>query len=195
LIVVPPGGGLGVFVSWVHERLMHIKNAEIVIYGFNLQYEFTQLFGTIPVSIRNEGAFTVDYTLTEGNGASVLGEYEITVYADRRFYLKMQNINTHRRITMYDAFAYYHMGLNQAAAIVGIEGKLAADRTSFTRKHLTDPAFRAYARRDAYITRRIGEYIIGLHDEYDVRTTVSAPDFSASVFSSDPTSTFCLMTS
>jgi hypothetical protein len=81
--------------------------------------------------------------------------------------------------------AYYVTGLDKAGAMLGLGRKLALDDTykkNLTRDALTDPVFLAYARQDAYLTRMIGEQIIGLHVQYDVPTTTSAPHFAARVF-------------
>jgi hypothetical protein len=163
------------FLSWIYERTTHIRNAEVAIYGFNLSYEFAEIFGQVPEELRNVGQFIIT------DDFAGLTEYEITVYADKRYYMKIKNLRTHRIVTVYDAFSFYHMKLSEAVAIIG-ETKLDADRSRFTRRDLDDPQFIAYAKRDAYITRRLGEHIIGLHEAYDLRTTISAPHFAASMF-------------
>jgi hypothetical protein len=81
--------------------------------------------------------------------------------------------------------AYYVTGLDKAGAMLGLGRKLALDDTykkNLTRAALSDPVFIAYAKQDAYLTRMIGEQIIGLHVTYDVPTTMSAPHFAARVF-------------
>jgi hypothetical protein len=88
-------------------------------------------------------------------------------------------------IRVLDGMAYFNTGLDKAGAALGLGRKAEMDDASkkrFTRDDMDDLAFRRYALTDAWLTRKIGEYIIGMHEDYDVTTCLTAPHFAAQVF-------------
>ena len=179
LVSVPPGehSGLHTFMESVH-RIAVERSREYVIFGYNLTYEFTQLFHDIEPMIRLVADFDIVYDYNAPD--ETRHRYTIQAANNKRHFITIKNERTHVITKLYDASSFFVGGLANAAKSVGIVGKLATP--IFTRAESESETFRAYARRDAYITRLLGEAIIGWHNDYDVRTCISAPHFAASVF-------------
>lgn len=172
---------LDLFMRWVHEHCTN-KHTEYVILGWNLQYEFTQLFPGISVEITSEPEFELGYTLKSESGLTI-GRYTIRVANDKRYFIKIRNEATHRTITFADGMAFYVTSLDKAAKMLDLGRKIEIGSKKFTRADLTGNAmFRDYAKQDAYLTRMIGENILDLHETYDVTTCLTAPQFASKVF-------------
>lgn len=171
---------LDLFMRYVHEHCTR-KDTEYIILGWNMQYEFTQLFPGISLDILGEPEFEIGYTLQSASGITI-GRYTLRVANDKRYFIKIRNEATHRTITFADGMAFYVTSLDKAAKILGLGRKLQVHTKRFTRDDLASETFRDYARQDAYLTRRIGENIIDLHETYDVTTCLTAPMFASKVF-------------
>lgn len=185
--VIPPDGReqcMGWLLHYVAQRCTR-KDTEYIIFGFNLAYEFTQLFGHYDddVVVMKDIIFE-PFTVTNPQTGEV-HEYRVEVFNDKRYFAHITNLSTKRMVRLVDAMAFYPSGgLNGVAKMLNLGEKYYGrfDITNVTRELLDDPEFRRYARQDAYITRRIGEHILGMHEDYDVPTTYSAPHFAATVF-------------
>ena len=164
---------LHVFMTVVH-RVAIDRKREHLIYGFNLAYEFTQLFHDFNDTAKGADDFTFDYIMPDGT------RYAWTVYNSKRHYAVILNTRTKLRVRFLDAHAFFSTSLDKAARMLDIPPKL--EPPLFKRSQWRTRKFREYAQRDAYITRLLGERIMTMHDEYDVRTCISAPHFASSVF-------------
>jgi len=187
LVTVPdePNGGLKAFISYI-DAVCTRKDTEYVVFGWNLSYEFTQLFPDLPET--DEGiplSQLPEFTFDTNRRDDPNSRWRVRALNDKRFIATFEHRTTKRRVKLIDGMAYYVTGLDKAGAMLGLGRKLDLDDTykkNLTRAALHDPVFLAYARQDAYLTRRIGEQILGLHYQYDVPTTTSAPHFAARVF-------------
>lgn len=156
------------------------KDCEYLIYGWNIAYEYTQLFRNLSESARNQDEISGNIGV-----GSKENQYNITAYNNKRYFAKITHLTTKRQIRLLDGMSFYKTGLDRAARMLGVGAKYDADslaRDSFTRDDLINETFLRYARTDAWITRRIGEQIINLHEQYDVSTCISAPHFASKVF-------------
>lgn len=183
LITVPRdrGGPLDAFMSWVHRNCTR-KDSEYIIFGFNLKYEFTQIFGNLPSDLNSLGEYEFSYPLYAG-GVSLLATYTVRVMSDKRYGIVIANDATHRRVRVVDAAAFYPgESLDSLSRMLDVGRKVEVETKRFTRADMDNPLFLTYARQDAYLTRRIGEYIVDLHETYDVPTCITAPHFAARVF-------------
>lgn len=170
--------GLWEFIDYVAEHCTR-KDLEYIIYGYNLQYEWTQLFHDVPYDLKVAPEF--DITLKTGK----LNTARIRATNDKRYMATIELGATKRRVKLVDAgsgwFGAGHVKLDTAAKIIGAGAK--GDKpVAFTRKAAQTSEFIAYAEQDAILTQRLGEYIIGLHEKYDVPLCISAPHFAARVF-------------
>jgi hypothetical protein len=168
------------FMMYVHEVCTR-KDTEYIILGWNLQYEFTQLFPGISLEITSEPEFIIDYTLNLP-GQPKAGRYTIRVANDKRYFIKIRNEATHRTITFADGMAFYVTSLDNAAKMLGLGRKMKVVTKRFTRADLESSSFVEYAKQDAFLTRKIGENIVDLHEKYDVTTCLTAPQFASKVF-------------
>lgn len=173
-------GALDVFMTYVHDHCTR-KDTEYLIVGWNLKYEFTQLFGELPDDVRALDDYRIAYRLEDASG-NVLARYEIAVMNDKRYGIVITNEATHRRVRVMDGAAFYTTSLDAAAAMLGIGRKIEMQSKRFTVADLDNELFLQYARQDAYLTRRIGEQIAELHETFDVPTCITAPHFAARVF-------------
>lgn len=184
LLIVPEGDrrqARGKFLAWIAVNCSR-KDTEYVIYGWNLEYEFTQLFGDLDDEVRNSGDFEINTTI-DYNGQEY--RFGLHVMNDKRHLMTILNRATRRQIRFLDGMAFYKTGLDNAAKMLGVGGKYVSgdlDRALFTRDDLNNEEFLRYARMDAFITRRVGEFIIDQHETYDVTTCISAPHFASTVF-------------
>src|SRR5947207_4874774 len=101
------------FMAYVHEQCTR-KDTEYLILGWNLQYEFTQLFPAISLDVTSESEFEIGYNLKSQSGL-LIGLYTIRVANDKRYFIKIRNEATHRTITFADGMAFYVTSLDRAA--------------------------------------------------------------------------------
>lgn len=168
--------GLRVFLDFLNEHCREREYAYL-IYVWNLAYELTQIFHDIPSQVRSE-----DHFFIEMDNPDYPWKIEVVNY--KRPLVRF----THGRITvtLLDGRAFYMTSLDKAAKMLGLGEKYVMtaghDRSLFTRADLDNEEFLLYSKRDAYITRLIGEYIARQHDLFKIPTTVSAPQFAATIF-------------
>jgi hypothetical protein len=171
---------LRVFMEVVH-RVCTSRRREYLIYGFNLTYEFTQLFHDLEPFVRLADDFMVPYVYNDADPSIPPHVYQIRAANNKRHFLTIRNMKTQRAVKVYDAASFFPSSLENAARSIGIPGKLGKPPV-FTRRQARTKLFREYAARDAVIARGLGEQIVAWHEQYDVRTCISAPHFAASVF-------------
>jgi DNA polymerase family B len=170
--------GLWTIVDYLIDHCTR-KDVEYILYGFNLQYEWTQIFHDIPYELKISSDF--DVTLNTGRDNSA----KLRATNNKRYMASVEMGGTKRRVKLIDAmggwFGAGHVSLDKAAKIIGAGAK-GTKPEAFTRKAARTSAFRSYAEQDAVLTQRLGEYITELHQTYDVPQCVSAPHFAARVF-------------
>lgn len=177
-VPISKNAGLGCFLDFL-DRYCNAPGTEYLIYGWNTAYELTQLFHDLPREVINESDWTIHNVKREGR---VYG-WSIAVGNEKR-----QIIEFHKgkiSIQFLDGMSFYKTGLDKAAKMLGVGEKYALsslDRSNFTRRDLLDADFLRYAKRDAYVTRLIGEYIQRQHNQFGIPTCISAPHFAATVF-------------
>lgn len=193
---IPPtdNAGLHTFMQFICRRLLGRfgRNHEIVIYGWNLSYEWTQLFHDL-TDVADQDEVNINLTATyQGHDYTFIW----TVYNDKRVFAKITQ-GSGLTIRVLDGMMFYKTGLDKAAKMLGLGEKYRPndgcdqpgawhendhDPAYISRALLNDPELLTYARRDAYITRLVGEQIVSLHEAYDIPQTISAPHFASSVF-------------
>lgn len=174
-------GGLEVFTSVLDEYCTN--GDKYRIYLWNISYEFTQLFQDLPDFVKVE----THISLHTSNG------WTIKISNTKRPILDFikprkngKDIRTAIRIV--DGYAFYKASLKDVANMLALGHKYETKgtaRENFTRADLEDEEFLKYARRDAYITRLIGQHIESLHQAENIPITVSSPHFAQSVFVSN----------
>lgn len=166
------------------------KDTEYIIVGWNLVYEWSQLFPDLPISpetgleISKEPKFIFNTGRVDASG-NLLSRWQVTALNDKRYTATFVHLGTKRRIRLLDGMAFFVTSLDKAGAMLGLGGKVAMSKdrlAHLTETDLDDPYFISYARWDAYLTRRIGEVIVDYFTDYDVPTCISAPQFAARVF-------------
>jgi hypothetical protein len=170
---------LHIFLRYV-ERVCTRKDTEYLIYGWNLAYEFTQLFGFPWIA---DNAPTLDDFTFDVKVDGII--WTVHVLNDKRHLFTLIREGSKRMIRMLDGMMFYKTGLDRAAKMLGLGAKYehdSVDRATSTRADLDNPEFLRYARVDAFITRKVGEQIVSMHEEFDVTTTISAPHFASKVF-------------
>ena len=176
VIVVPdePHAGLRTFLEFI-EQTCYDKDYAYIIYVWNLSYELTQIFHDLPPDVKSE---------------------EHVFITTETYDWKVELLNVKRQmvrftkgkitVTVLDGRAFYMTSLDKAARMLGLGEKYTLkeglSRSLFTRNDLDDPDFLLYAKRDAFITRRIGEFISLQHDNWQIPTTMSAPHLASTVF-------------
>jgi hypothetical protein len=173
-----PYAGLIVFMDFL-EKYCADRDKKYLIYVWNLSYELTQIFHDLPAKVRASEHMKLHPHPYEG--------WEIDIINSKRQILRFnKGKNRHNSVLVLDGKAFYNTSLNRAAQMLGLGEKFTMSehlsRTRFTRDDLTDPEFLLYAKRDAFITRRIGEYITQQHVAFNIQTTVSAPHFASTIF-------------
>lgn len=180
---IPPrrNSALDVFMSHLYDYCTR-KDTEYVYVGFNLKYEFTQLFGELPPELMCLDEYEFRYELRDVSD-NLRASYIVRAFADKRYGVVFTNERTHRRARLIDAAAFFpNESLNSLSEMLGIGRKEVVANKQFTLRDLESPAFLKYARQDAWLTRKIGEYVMDMHETYDVPTCITAPHFAARVF-------------
>ena len=157
------------------------RDYQYLIYCWNLGYELTQIFHDLPNEQRKQDQLFL--TPQSASGDRVY-DWKIEVVNNKRQMVKFRR-GKNIAVSFYDGMAFYNTSLDKAAKMLGLGSKYESDtvdRTLFTREDLNDPEFIKYAKRDAYITRRIGEYIASQHTALGIPTTISAPHLASTVF-------------
>jgi len=179
--------------------LPHARTNQVVVFGWNLQYEYTQLFRMIPPEWWQSGEIKIHYHDTGLCEQSPNDDWDVSIEALnlKRYAMTIQfrgsrdsrpgrNRRDRYPIRVIDGMAFFNTGLDKAAKIIGIEGK--DDYPDELKgklppsKAIHDQRFLDYSKRDAFITRQLGEKIIEYHQAFDVRMTISAPMYAAYVF-------------
>jgi hypothetical protein len=171
--------GLERFLWWVQDNCRSRKT-EYLIFGFNLQYEWTQLFGDLPSQVSTAKEFTVTVEL-DGHQ-----RWRLDVMNFRRHAMIMVAEETKVRVRVLDAGSFYPGRLKDVAKMVGVEDKDEISEeylSNLTREQAkTDSIFRKYAAQDAVTTRLVGERVVSMHEEFDVTTCISAPQLASKVY-------------
>lgn len=180
LVVVPPepNAGLKVFLDFLNKRCVS-PDVEYLIYVWSLTYELTQIFHDIPNQIKKQSDFRIGNVVVDGKPY----RWSISILNFKRQIIEFQSGRV--RVRLLDGTGFYKIALDAAARMLGLGEKYELSklsRSTFTRDDLNDADFLRYARRDAYITRLIGEYIQDQHRAYGIPTTISAPHFASTVF-------------
>jgi hypothetical protein len=187
LLTVPEGkhAALRVFLTYLYQTTAK-RDVEYVWFGWNLMYEWTQLFADLPADLIAQDTFHINVALHHLDPTlGVVGHYEIEVMNDRRYAMRIIHVESKVRVTVLDGMAYYKTSLDKAGRALKLGEKVSLDvdrKRRFTRADIDDPEFRRYAMTDAWLTRRIGEQIMDMHEQYDVTTCLTAPHFAAQVF-------------
>lgn len=161
---------LRIFVDYLW-RTCTRSNVEYVVFGFNLQYEYTQLFRHC-----GDAVYASEFVLDASNGA-----WQIRALNDKRYTFVIEWMKQKRQIRVVDAMAFLPMSLDAASKLVHTGAKLAKP-TEFSRKASHTPKFIAYAKQDAILTQKLGEHIVEWHRNADINQTISAPMLAARVF-------------
>jgi hypothetical protein len=178
LQIAHPGGEVVLFdvdQSTILDTLLHHlderctdRKATYTLFGFNMSYEYTQLFGGLP-----QASWGFSEIVYDG------GWYQLSVYNEKRFTFVIRLGS--RTIRVLDAMAFIPSSLDGAAEMIGVGRKKEKPRL-FARSERHDPEFVDYAEQDARLTQRLGEYVIDLHRQQDVPVSLSASHFAAQVF-------------
>jgi hypothetical protein len=165
------------------------KERQYIVVGWNLAYEYTQLFDSIDPEAFRLSSFVIH---DHPHGATCQERDDdgwtckITALNEKRFMFTMEFPGAHRSpIKVIDGMAFVGGSLDNAAALLGLTRKLDKPTglgTADPAVMLTDPEFLAYAEQDARITQQTGERIVAWHAEQDVPLAISAPQFAAYVF-------------
>lgn len=167
--------GLLAFAYFLYENCQR-RDVDYLVFGFNLGYEYTQLFRDMPDRLKNAPEISCEVYL-ERHRETV----KLTGTNDKRYTLTVTLGRSKIRVKVVDAMAYFVMSLDAASKVIDAGAKLAKPK-QFAKRYRHTPEFINYAKQDAYLTRLLGEYIINLHERYDVATCMSAPHFASSVF-------------
>lgn len=178
--MTPEDNPLKAFLLYIHNYCTR-KDTEYLIVGWNLSYEFTQLFARLPTELNTMDEYRFRVELRNASDLLV-ASYILHVFNDKRFSVVIENEATKRRVRFMDGMAFFVTSLDKAGAMLGLGRKVQLESKRFTRADLDNELFLSYARQDAYLTRRIGEYIVSLHERFDVATCITAPSFAARVF-------------
>jgi hypothetical protein len=174
--------GLGCFLDFL-DRYTTTPEVEYLVYGYNVQYELTQLFHDLPKEVVNESEWTLR---SIRRNQAACWPWQIRVSNDKRQIVEFVH-DGGARVQFLDAAAFYKGGLDKVAKMLGVGQKYVVasgsdDRSHCTRRSLLDREFILYAKRDAYVTRLIGEHIQDQHRAFGIRTCISAPHFAATVY-------------
>ena len=184
LVNVPFGGEphapLFTFIRYLWEHTRD-RSKEYIVVGYNLGYEFTQLFRDLDDETKCTDRFWIGDKPNKMPSTTMGIEFYIDVLNSKRYTFTIEWAGSHQRVKVIDGMAFVQGGLDNAGKLLGLGRKLHKP-PRFDRDSAMSPEMRAYASEDAIITQKLGEWIIDLHETKDVRTTMSAPHFASSVY-------------
>ena len=173
-----PHACLRALMRWI-TRTCTSRKTEYLLFGMNLAYEWTQLFGDIPDrAILGAREFDLTVELDEQR-------WHLDVTNFRRHYMTILRDDRHVRIKVLDVGSFYPGGLAAIAKMVGVEDKDEISKdflANLTPERVRDPLFRKYAAQDAVTTRLAGERVLEMHETFDVQTCWTAPQLASRVF-------------
>lgn len=144
------------------------RKTTYTLFGFNMSYEYTQLFGSLP-----EASYEYSEILYDG------GWYQLSVYNEKRFTFVIRLGD--RTIRVLDAMAFIPSSLAGASEMIGVGSKYDKPPV-FARSQRHEEEFIRYAEQDARLTQRLGDYVVDLHRDQDVPLSLSASHFAAQVY-------------
>ena len=168
---------LSLFLHYLAQHCYR-KDVEYIVFGFNLNYEYTQIFAALSDETKSSPEFIVNAVIDTPQGDE---KFRVRAMNDKRYSFTVEMLGTKRRVKVVDAMAFLPTSLNEAGKIIDAGEKMPKPE-HFERKYRNTLSFIAYAEQDARLTQKLGEYIMGLHAQYDVRTCISSPHFAARVF-------------
>lgn len=148
------------------------NDQDYVVYIHNLKFDLGSFFYDRLELLRNE---QIDFKFKNWTFKGV--------YANTTF-LHMYHKSSHKTVSLIDTSAFFYGSLKKNAEIFCPETpKLdSPDKLGSKRFKKTDKKFIAYAWRDAEICYKIGLYIDGLHQEYEIPQTPSLPSMAQKIF-------------
>lgn len=174
-----PYNPLFLFVDYLAQHCKR-KDTEYIVFGFNLGYEYTQLFRDLNPELINSTEFQLG-TLEEPSITDTGVQFVLRAFNEKRYSFTIEFGKTKRRVKVLDAMAFFPMSLNNAASAINIGAK-AEKPEDFSRAASRTESFIAYAKQDAILTQKLGDYIVELHRKYDVAMTMTAPQFASRTF-------------
>lgn len=176
-----PHVALNTLMRWVGEHCRDPRQ-EHLLFGFNLQYEWTQLFGDVPPEVVAQNEFTIDWFDVQTDEG-----WTLKVLNSKRYAMTLRP-HSHRRpvVRVLDGHAFFPGSLASVAKMLGLEElKDEVDKArlaNLTRADLEDPVIRKYSAQDAVVTRLMGERVMEMHEQYDVPTSLTTPHFASRVY-------------
>jgi hypothetical protein len=161
---------LKTFLKWCEKRR---RGSLHVVYIHNLKFDLIELlYGSHHKLIENGGNF--EFAV---NDWSVTGVYGTPTFA---VLSKGHNLT----IQLIDSFSFYRGSLASAADLFCPDLPKLKRPRDLGQHRITakDTAHVEYAMRDAVISYHIGKSIEAIHNEFDIRQTVSVADLSATIF-------------
>src|SRR5690606_32487515 len=121
---------------------------------------------------------------TGGDYEIEIGEWVITGVYGKPTFCNLSNRRNNKRILIVDSFLWFQGSLARAAEL------FCPDLPKLTRPEglgerlftMRDEEFCAYAMRDAEVAYHIGKAVQRIHEEFDIRQSVSLADMSAKIF-------------
>lgn len=164
------------------------KDTEYIIYGFNLNYEYTQWFRdcddetVCSDTIALEGWCPRDTSDPLEYDQQDAFRFTIRALNSKRESVSVTIGGSKRVIRIIDAHAFYSTSLDGAAKMLGLGRKKEKSFGTFRRALRADSEFVDYACQDARLTQLLGVRIHDMHLRFDISQTISAPHFASKVF-------------
>ena len=113
------GDGFARFMEFIVKYCTNAKY-EYLIYGWNLGYEWTQLFGDEDDDFRSTSELVLPGTVDLDGKRT---EWEWHIYNDKRVFADIRNRKRHTMIRLLDGMMFYNTSLDNAAKMLGLGEK------------------------------------------------------------------------
>lgn len=160
-----------VFMEFLYHVDSRLKRGETAVcYFHNLNFDLPVLFSAEPIENWNLSEFEVE-----------AGDWKVKVNCEKRFFAKLSK-GGKKQIIIVDSFSYLSKSLEKVATCLHIPFKKLPKPEGLGKIAYTDAAFEEYALADVDIEYEFGQWIVKLHEKYDVPISVSFPQLCATIF-------------
>ncbi len=156
-----------IFLKYIEKQIK--KNEIAIVFFHNLKFDLVAMLKGI-----NEELFKKTTFKLNRNG------WKCHFYVAKTWFAKLKK--NRKWIYIIDSNSFLPFSLERVASSLNIEYKKLKRPEGLGEKILDSDEFYEYAKQDVLIERRVGDWIMKLHQQFDTRISVSLPHLASLIF-------------